>query len=70
MKIFIIFLCIWGIVGFAYFAYDTIQNEERWSRDPGSTLAYFAFGPLVWMMGISIFLAAAILLLLEFFRGH
>ena len=49
MKLVVIFL-VWGVLGAVYFAYDTVQNEERWTRSGGTWVNTLVEGPVIWMM--------------------
>ena len=70
MKIMLFIFLAWGVIGFGYFVYDTMQNEERWSRDPGSNLEFFAAGPIVWIFYAMTVVAGSILSLLALIRGR
>ena len=50
MKIITLGCIIWAIVGAIYFAWDTAQFEERWSRNEAADYRILAAGPLLWTL--------------------
>jgi hypothetical protein len=50
MKITKLFFAIWAVLGMAYFVWDTVQFEHRWSRNEGADYRILAGGPLVWTL--------------------
>jgi hypothetical protein len=50
MKITKLFFVIWAVLGTAYFVWDTVQFEHRWSRNEGADYRILAGGPLVWTL--------------------
>ena len=60
----------WSAIGAAYFIYDTVQHEERWTRSEGHWLETVAAGPVIWGLNASITVTGRGLLLLEYLRGR
>jgi hypothetical protein len=50
MKMIKLLLAIWTVLGTAYFVWDTVQFEHRWSRNEGADYRILAGGPLVWTL--------------------
>jgi hypothetical protein len=50
MKITKLLLAIWAVLGMAYFVWDTVQFEHRWSRNEGADYRILAGGSLVWTL--------------------
>lgn len=65
----VIFFLVWAVLGGVYFVYDTLQNEERWSRSEGHWLETLVTGPVIWVMLVLITLLGRGLMLFGYLRG-
>lgn len=46
----VIFFIVWAVVGAVYFVFDTVQNEEQWTRSEGHWAETLVAGPVIWVL--------------------
>lgn len=46
----VIFFIVWAVVGAVYFVFDTVKNEERWTRSEGHWTETLVAGPVIWVL--------------------